>query len=38
MPDPGGELFRGHAMTALLEPQSGVDAARTTLDTFSSPR
>ncbi|MEV6171911.1 LysR family transcriptional regulator [Streptomyces sp. NPDC051954] len=27
-----GELFRGHAMTALLELQRGVDAARSTLD------
>ncbi|GAA4613052.1 LysR family transcriptional regulator [Actinoallomurus liliacearum] len=29
-----GELFRGHAMTALLELQRGVDAARSTLDNF----
>ncbi|MEU0277736.1 LysR family transcriptional regulator [Streptomyces sp. NPDC088551] len=29
-----GELFRGHAMTALLELQRGVDAARGTLDSF----
>jgi LysR family transcriptional regulator, carnitine catabolism transcriptional activator len=29
-----GELFRGHALTALLELQSGVDAARSTLDNF----
>jgi LysR family transcriptional regulator, carnitine catabolism transcriptional activator len=27
-----GELFHGHALTALLELQSGVDAARSTLD------
>src|SRR5260370_9331179 len=29
-----GELFRGHAMTALLELQSGIEAARNTLDNF----
>src|ERR1700749_1045557 len=29
-----GELFRGHALTALLELQRGVDAARSTLDNF----
>jgi DNA-binding transcriptional LysR family regulator len=29
-----GELFRGHALTALLELQSGIDAARSTLDNF----
>lgn len=29
-----GELFRGHAMTALLELQRGIDAARSTLDDF----
>src|SRR5712691_1702686 len=29
-----GELFRGHAMTALLELQSGIEAARSTLDNF----
>jgi LysR family transcriptional regulator, carnitine catabolism transcriptional activator len=29
-----GELFRGHALTALLELQSGVDAARSTLDNL----
>jgi DNA-binding transcriptional LysR family regulator len=29
-----GELFRGHAMTALLELQSGIEAARSTLDNL----
>jgi LysR family transcriptional regulator, carnitine catabolism transcriptional activator len=29
-----GELFRGHAMTALLELQSGIEAARSTLDNI----
>ena len=29
-----GELFRGHAMTALLELQRGVEAARSTLDNL----
>lgn len=29
-----GELFRGHAMNALLELQRGVEAARSTLDNF----
>jgi LysR family transcriptional regulator, carnitine catabolism transcriptional activator len=29
-----GELFRGHAVTALLELQRGIDAARSTLDHF----
>lgn len=29
-----GELFRGHALTALLELQSGIEAARSTLDNF----
>jgi len=29
-----GELFRGHALTALLELQSGVDAARSTRDNL----
>jgi LysR family transcriptional regulator, carnitine catabolism transcriptional activator len=29
-----GELFRRHAMTALLELQSGVEAARSTLDNI----
>jgi LysR family carnitine catabolism transcriptional activator len=29
-----GELFRGHALTALLELQGGIDAARSTLDNF----
>jgi LysR family carnitine catabolism transcriptional activator len=29
-----GELFRGHALTALLELQSGIDAARSTLDNL----
>ncbi|MEU9157582.1 LysR family transcriptional regulator [Streptomyces sp. NPDC048417] len=31
-----GELFRGHAMTALLELQRGIDAARSTLDGFAT--
>jgi DNA-binding transcriptional LysR family regulator len=29
-----GELFRGHAMTALLELQRGIDAVRSTLDNL----
>jgi DNA-binding transcriptional LysR family regulator len=29
-----GELFRGHALTALLELQRGVEAARSTLDNL----
>lgn len=29
-----GELFRGHALNALLELQRGVEAARSTLDNF----
>jgi DNA-binding transcriptional LysR family regulator len=29
-----GELFRGHALTALLELQNGIDAARSTLDNL----
>ncbi|MFC5834740.1 LysR family transcriptional regulator [Nonomuraea insulae] len=29
-----GELFRGHAMNALLELQRGIEAARGTLDNF----
>lgn len=29
-----GELFRGHAMTALLELQRGIEAARSTLDNL----
>jgi LysR family transcriptional regulator, carnitine catabolism transcriptional activator len=29
-----GELFRGHAMTALLELQDGIEAARSTIDNF----
>jgi LysR family transcriptional regulator, carnitine catabolism transcriptional activator len=29
-----GELFREHALTALLELQAGIDAARSTLDHF----
>ena len=29
-----GELFRGHALNALLELQHGVEAARSTLDNF----
>lgn len=29
-----GELFHGHALAALLELQSGIDAARSTLDNF----
>ncbi|WP_405143122.1 LysR family transcriptional regulator [Sphaerisporangium sp. NBC_01403] len=29
-----GELFRGHALNALLELQRGIEAARSTLDNF----